>query len=80
MVRRQHSKNCFTTVPFAVPWPYFSEDKARPHAGRVIMNCLTACQTLPWSVRSPDLSSIDTVCDMMGRRLHLTGNVDDRAQ
>ncbi|GFS72124.1 hypothetical protein TNCV_3904031 [Trichonephila clavipes] len=31
-VRRRHSENCFATVPFAVPWPYFSEDKARPQA------------------------------------------------
>ncbi|GFS56434.1 transposable element Tcb1 transposase [Trichonephila clavipes] len=37
------------------------------------MNCLTACQTYLWSARSPDLSPID----MMGRRLHLTGNVHD---
>ncbi|GFW04420.1 hypothetical protein TNCV_877891 [Trichonephila clavipes] len=51
-VRRRHSENCFATVPFAVPWPYFSEDKARPHADRVAMNCLTACQTLPWPAGS----------------------------
>ncbi|GFT84714.1 uncharacterized protein TNCV_2767231 [Trichonephila clavipes] len=28
------------------------EDKARSHAACVAMNCLTACQTLPWSSRS----------------------------
>ncbi|GFU12938.1 transposable element Tc1 transposase [Trichonephila clavipes] len=39
------------------------------------MNCLAACQTLP----SPDLSPIEHVWDMMGRRLHLPGNVDDPA-
>ncbi|GFX67079.1 transposable element Tc1 transposase [Trichonephila clavipes] len=44
---------------------------------RVVMNCLTACQTLPWSARSPDLTSIEHVWDMMGRWLHLPGNVDD---
>ncbi|GFU85005.1 hypothetical protein TNCV_1552691 [Trichonephila clavipes] len=64
---------CFATVPFAVLWPYFSEDKVRPHAARVARNCITACQTLPW----PDLSSIEHVWDIMGRRL--PGNVDDLA-
>ncbi|GFU26224.1 hypothetical protein TNCV_5106411 [Trichonephila clavipes] len=67
MVRRRHSENRFATIPFAVPWPYFSEDKARPHAARIAMNYLTACQTLPWPARSPDLSSIKNVWDMMGR-------------
>ncbi|GFW19930.1 hypothetical protein TNCV_866361 [Trichonephila clavipes] len=28
------------------------KDKARPH---VAINCLTACQTLPWLARPPDL-------------------------
>ncbi|GFT55288.1 transposable element Tcb1 transposase [Trichonephila clavipes] len=63
-----------------VPWPYFSEDKARPHVARVATNCLTACQTLPWLTRSPGLSSVEHVWDMMGRRLHLPGNVDHLAQ
>ncbi|GFU38503.1 transposable element Tcb1 transposase [Trichonephila clavipes] len=44
------------------------------------MNCHTAYQTLPWPARSPDLSSIEHVWDMMGRRLHLPGNVDDITQ
>ncbi|GFV34600.1 transposable element Tcb1 transposase [Trichonephila clavipes] len=41
------------------------------------MNCLAAYQTLPWPTRSPDPSPIEHVWDMMGRRLHLPGNVDD---
>ncbi|GFV50624.1 transposable element Tcb1 transposase [Trichonephila clavipes] len=53
------------------------QDKARPYAGHVAVNCLTACQTLPWSARTPDLSSIEHVWDMIGRRLHLPGHVDD---
>ncbi|GFV04619.1 transposable element Tcb1 transposase [Trichonephila clavipes] len=44
------------------------------------MNCLTACQTFPWSDRSPDLSPIKHVGDIMGRQLHLTGNVHDLAR
>ncbi|GFV28746.1 hypothetical protein TNCV_3986961 [Trichonephila clavipes] len=66
MVRRRQSENCLATVPFAIPWTYFTENKARPHAARVAMNCLTACQTLPWPARSPDLSSIEHVWDTMG--------------
>ncbi|GFV64157.1 transposable element Tc1 transposase [Trichonephila clavipes] len=78
------------TEPFTVPRPigpqprvmiwvpraYFSEDKARPHTARVAMNCLKACQTVLWPSRSPDLSTIQPVWDMMGRRLHLPGNED----
>ncbi|GFW80424.1 transposable element Tcb1 transposase [Trichonephila clavipes] len=41
------------------------------------MNCLTACQTLPWPASSPDISPMELVWDMKGRRLRLTGNVDD---
>ncbi|GFV34856.1 hypothetical protein TNCV_1451601 [Trichonephila clavipes] len=67
MVLQQHSDNCFAIVPFAVPKPYFSEDKARPYATRLAMNCLTACQTLPWPARLTDLSSTEHVWDMMGR-------------
>ncbi|GFU13005.1 transposable element Tcb1 transposase [Trichonephila clavipes] len=44
------------------------------------MNCLTAYKTLPWPARSPDTSPIEHVWDMMGRRLHLPGNIDDPAR
>ncbi|GFV12727.1 hypothetical protein TNCV_1366971 [Trichonephila clavipes] len=37
---RRHSENCFATVPFAVPWPYFQQDNVRPHTLCVIMNCV----------------------------------------
>ncbi|GFU67393.1 transposable element Tc1 transposase [Trichonephila clavipes] len=65
---------------WSVPSPYFSEDKARPHAARVAMNCLVAFQTLPCPARSPDLSSIEQVWEMIGRRVNLLGNVDDLAR
>jgi len=29
----------------------FQQDNARPHMARVAMNCLQACQTLPWPAR-----------------------------
>ncbi|GFU67174.1 transposable element Tc1 transposase [Trichonephila clavipes] len=55
----------------------FQQDNARPHMACVAINSLTACQTLPWPARLPDLSPIEHVWDTMGRRLHLPGNVDD---
>ncbi|GFY03106.1 uncharacterized protein TNCV_981111 [Trichonephila clavipes] len=58
----------------------FQPDNAKLHTIRVAMNCLTSYQALLWSSRSPDLSSIQQVWDMMGRRLHLSWNVDDFAQ
>ena len=63
-------------LPFLLQCPglVFQQDNARPHTARVAMNCLKACQTLPWPA---DLSPIERVCDMMGRRLHLARNVDD---
>ncbi|GFW86120.1 transposable element Tc1 transposase [Trichonephila clavipes] len=56
----------------------FQQDNARPHTSRVVLNCLTAFQLLPWLARSPDLSPVMHVWDMMGRRLHLPGNVNDK--
>ncbi|GFW68060.1 transposable element Tc1 transposase [Trichonephila clavipes] len=43
------------------PGLIFQQDKARPHKACVCvaMNCLTACQILTWTARSPDLSPID---------------------
>ncbi|GFX62351.1 transposable element Tc1 transposase [Trichonephila clavipes] len=40
LVRRRHFENCFATVPFAVPGPYFQQDNAKPHTTRVAINCL----------------------------------------
>ncbi|GFV48996.1 transposable element Tc1 transposase [Trichonephila clavipes] len=39
----------------------FQQNNAIPHTARVAVNCLTACQTLPWLARLPDLSPIDHV-------------------
>ncbi|GFX64284.1 uncharacterized protein TNCV_1500081 [Trichonephila clavipes] len=46
--------------------PIFQQYNARPHMTRVVMNSLKAFQTLPWPVRSPDLSLVVHVWDMMG--------------
>ncbi|GFT94027.1 transposable element Tc1 transposase [Trichonephila clavipes] len=55
----------------------FLQDNARLNTARVVMNCLTTYQTLPWPARSPYLSPVVHVWEMMGRRLHLPENVDD---
>lgn len=49
----------------------FQQDNARPHIARVSLRCLEDAQVqiLPWPPRSPDLSPIEHVWDMIGRRL-----------
>ncbi|GFW48030.1 transposable element Tc1 transposase [Trichonephila clavipes] len=64
----------------ALSWPYFSEDKTSLHAVRFSMNCFMAFETVPWPARSPDISSIEHVWDIMEMQLSLPGNVNDLAQ
>ncbi|GFU79116.1 uncharacterized protein TNCV_1517161 [Trichonephila clavipes] len=45
-----------------------TQDKARAHAARVAMERHTAFQSIPWPARSPDLSSVENVRYMMGRK------------
>ncbi|UYV82585.1 hypothetical protein LAZ67_22000050 [Cordylochernes scorpioides] len=54
----------------------FQQDNARPHTARVTMDCLQSCRTLPWPARSTDLSPIEHIWDVMGRRLQPSRNVD----
>ncbi|UYV82646.1 hypothetical protein LAZ67_22000361 [Cordylochernes scorpioides] len=54
----------------------FQQDNARPHTARVTLDCLQSCRTLPWPARSPDLSPIEHIWDVMGRRLQPSRNVD----
>ncbi|GFV38695.1 transposable element Tcb1 transposase [Trichonephila clavipes] len=77
----QHSgtDNCFATFLLQYPGHIFQQNNAIPHTTRVSINCLASSQTLPWSARSPNISPIEHVWDMMGRRLHLPGNVDNLA-
>ena len=52
--------------------PIFQHDNARPHTARVTMEFLNNANVdmLPWPSLSPDLSPIEHVWDMMGRRLN----------
>ncbi|UYV72756.1 hypothetical protein LAZ67_10000543 [Cordylochernes scorpioides] len=50
------------------------------NTARVTMDCLQSCQTLPWPARSPDLSPIEHIWDVMGRRLQPSRNIDYSAR
>ncbi|CAH1981761.1 unnamed protein product [Acanthoscelides obtectus] len=51
--------------------PTFQQDNVRPHVARVTIDFFqhNDVTLLPWPPRSPDLSPIEHVWDMMGRRL-----------
>ncbi|UYV79200.1 hypothetical protein LAZ67_17001487 [Cordylochernes scorpioides] len=65
-------------LPFLSHHPVltFQQDNARPHTARVTMDFLQSCRTLLWPARSPDLSPIEHIWDVMGRRLQLSRIVD----
>ncbi|UYV60864.1 Transposase [Cordylochernes scorpioides] len=60
------------TLPYlqGVPNALYQQDNARPHTGRISQQALQDVQMLPWPPYSPDLSPIEHVWDIIGRRLH----------
>ncbi|GFS56514.1 transposable element Tcb1 transposase [Trichonephila clavipes] len=50
------------------------------HNAKELIEQVVLYQTLPWPARLPDPSLIEHVWDILGRRLHLPGNVDDLAR
>lgn len=60
-------------VPFlqGIPGAVFQQDNARPHVARIVRDFFSAqhIQLLPWPAYSPDMSPIEHVWDMVGRRL-----------
>ena len=48
------------------------DDNATPHRIRVVTGFLQQHQVtqLDWPTRSPDLSPIENLCDILGRRVH----------
>ncbi|GBN73540.1 hypothetical protein AVEN_199945-1 [Araneus ventricosus] len=47
----------------------FQQDNARPHTAAVSQRALQGVDILPWPARSPDLSPIEHVWDIIGRQL-----------
>ncbi|UYV67846.1 hypothetical protein LAZ67_5002211 [Cordylochernes scorpioides] len=60
------------TLPYlqGVPNALYQHDNARPHTARISQQALQDVQMLPWPPYSPDLSPIEHVWDIIGRRLH----------
>ncbi|UYV80559.1 hypothetical protein LAZ67_19000614 [Cordylochernes scorpioides] len=60
------------TLPYlqGVPNALYQQDNARPHTARISQQALQDVQMLPWPPYSPDLSTIEHVWDIIGRRLH----------
>lgn len=60
-------------IPFlqGLPGAVFQQDNARPHVARTVMTYLDSqqVQLLPWPAYSPDMSPIEHVWDIVGRRL-----------
>ncbi|UYV62066.1 Transposase [Cordylochernes scorpioides] len=60
------------TLPYlqGVPNALYQQYNARPHTARISQQALQDVQMLPWPPYSPDLSPIEHVWDIIGRRLH----------
>ncbi|UYV79089.1 hypothetical protein LAZ67_17001091 [Cordylochernes scorpioides] len=60
------------TLPYlqGVPNALYQQDNARPHTARISQQALQDVQMLTWPPHSPDLSPIEHVWDIIGRRLH----------
>ena len=74
---RVNSSRYITQVVNAVLLPFlrqegdvlFQQDNARLHTAAATQRALRGVQQLPWPERSPDLSPIEHVWDMMKREL-----------
>ncbi|UYV75324.1 hypothetical protein LAZ67_12003495, partial [Cordylochernes scorpioides] len=60
------------TLPYlqGVPNALYQQDNARPHTARISQQALQDVQMLPWPPYYPDLSPIEHVWEIIGRRLH----------
>ncbi|KFM67742.1 Transposable element Tc1 transposase, partial [Stegodyphus mimosarum] len=66
--------------PMAIPYLQGlpnEQDNARPHSARICQHALQGIQMLPWPPYSPDLSPIEHVWDVIGRRLKTLPRSED---
>ncbi|GBM16361.1 hypothetical protein AVEN_28321-1 [Araneus ventricosus] len=58
-------------LPFmnSIQWGVFQQDNTRPHTAVVTQYTLQSVYMLPWPARSPDISPIEHVWDVIGRQL-----------
>ncbi|GFU66397.1 transposable element Tcb1 transposase [Trichonephila clavipes] len=70
--QRQVTSYCDIAIRL-IPGAIVQQDNARPYTARVSQDCLHTVTTLPWPVRSPDLSLIEHIWDHLGPRVgHFT--------
>ncbi|GFV35317.1 transposable element Tc1 transposase [Trichonephila clavipes] len=69
-------------LPFMARHPRtsFQQDIARPHIARISLGCLCAVNTLPWPERSPVLSSVEHVWNIVQRQIWTPQNIADMEQ
>ncbi|GFT33040.1 transposable element Tcb2 transposase [Trichonephila clavipes] len=60
-----------------LPGAIFQQDNARPHTARVAQDFLRHFQTLPWPVRSPNLSPVEHLRDQLNRQMLSCHSVHD---
>ncbi|GFU70470.1 transposable element Tcb2 transposase [Trichonephila clavipes] len=60
-----------------LPGAIFQQDNALPHTARVAQDFLRHFQTLPWPSRSPDLSPVEHVWDLLKRQMPSCYSVHD---
>ncbi|GFU47995.1 transposable element Tc1 transposase [Trichonephila clavipes] len=60
--------------------PVYNKKYVRPHNARIFLNCLLAVNTLPRPTKSPDLSPIEHVWDMIERQIWGPQNIADLEQ
>ncbi|GFV65430.1 DDE_3 domain-containing protein [Trichonephila clavipes] len=60
-----------------LPGANFQQDNARPHTARVAQDFLRHFQTLPWPARSPELSPVQHVWDLLKWQMPSCHSVHD---
>ncbi|GFV52076.1 DDE_3 domain-containing protein [Trichonephila clavipes] len=64
-ILRPHVEPFLNGLPGAI----LQQDNARPHTARFAQDFLRHFQTLPWPVRSPDLSPVEHVWEQLKRQM-----------